>query len=129
MGEGVVQVQRADQMPGVAVLTIAGRFDVGSPAISQFTGAVNRLLEMPVSDVVLDTTAMTELDSRGIGALVFASRKLSNSGLRSRLVAPSEETRRAMAAIGALAMFEVHQTAEEAFAAITTQREGGPREG
>ena len=129
MNEGVVQVQEADQIPGVAVVTIAGPFDVGSPAIVEFTEAVNRLLEMPISDVVLDTTAMTELDSRGIGALVFASRKLNNSGLRSRLVAPSEETRRAMGAIGALALFEVHQTAEEAFGAIAEQRQGGPSEG
>jgi len=75
-------------------------------------------VEGPTRHVVINLSGITELDSRGIGAVVFAVSKLRRAGVETWFVAPRPDMFRAFEVAGVVRMLTVHQTEEEALQAI-----------
>ena len=99
---------------GVAVVTLAGELDQFTvPALrDQLTG----LLRAGRVDVVVDLSAVTFIDSTGLGVLVGASKRAEDDGGALRLVVRQDWLMRVLRTSSLTEVFAIHGTLDEALA-------------
>lgn len=73
----------------VRVLELAGRFDAS--VVSEFKQAVQKGEKEGLQRFIIDLSALTFLDSSGLGALVASLRGIAQNGGDMRLAAPGPE--------------------------------------
>lgn len=83
---------------GVVVIRLVGELDMAT--VVQLRQAVTEALETAATSVVLDLSALTFVDSSGIGALVGASRRFQELGCSFALHAPTRSVLKALRLTG-----------------------------
>jgi anti-sigma B factor antagonist len=88
-----------------ARVELAGELDLASAP--EFERELERLLEEPVRDLTLDLTALSFLDSSGLGALCRAQEVAERRGIDLRLVSVPEHARRVLEITGLTGLFRL----------------------
>lgn len=113
------QVTVGHHAPGVAVVTLSGEHDVSTQP------ALERALRLAAahSNVVVDLSECSFIDSTVINEFFKASKRAHASGERCLLVIPPQQAQVARTArmIGLADFVEVRETAEAAFACLVEE--------
>ncbi|GAB2483951.1 anti-sigma factor antagonist BldG [Jatrophihabitans fulvus] len=101
---------------GFPVVAVSGEVDVYSaPALKD---SLTELLQGGVSTVVVDLTAVSFLDSTGLGALVEARSATTDAGGALPLVCTQERILKLFAITGLDGVFSIHASVDDAVAAL-----------
>ncbi|WP_298462274.1 STAS domain-containing protein [uncultured Cellulomonas sp.] len=100
---------------GRAVVHVAGQLDVAGAA--PLRRELVRLADADVSDVLVDLTAVTFIDSTGVGVLVGGLKRFRGTGGRLELVVDDARVLRVLRIAGLLRTFTIHASVEQALAA------------
>lgn len=100
----------------VHVLSASGEIDLPNASLLR-----EQIAQLPtdVTKVVIDLSAVTFLDSTGLGALVAATKRLSRGGQRCVVVC-TLQIAKLVDLTGLGAVFEITPTREEALSAISS---------
>ena len=80
----ILQVQKNQVTPEIAVLALSGRLLMGNDS-QQVEWTVADLLKNGIKKVVFDLTALHGIDSTGVGILVVCQAKLQNAAGNLRI--------------------------------------------
>ena len=78
-----LQIDRSDQ-PGWAIISPSGEIDLAT--VGQLEDALTAAMGDGSTDVAVDLTGVTFMDSTGLRALLAANKNLSDSGHRMALI-------------------------------------------
>lgn len=93
------------------VVAIAGELDLHTaPQLAAELDAY----ALSASEVVVDLTAVSFMDSTALGAVLAATRRIRDAGGRLSLAAPGAETRKLLELVGVDRVLPVYETAERA---------------
>lgn len=120
MDERLTVVTRSDG-PSV-ILVFEGELDVTSAAEAE--EAVRRACADAPDRMILDLTRLAFMDSTGVRVLVRARRRLAERGAAIVLAGLSPSVSRIMHITGLNRAFVIHDTIEEALAAVTEPADG-----
>jgi stage II sporulation protein AA (anti-sigma F factor antagonist) len=95
----------ARQSGGLRVLEVSG--DVDLAAHAQFQADVDRLWPRTPTDVVMDCSRVTFLDSMGLRVLVHAMQRAAGNGCGFALAAPSQPVLRVLELAGVTSLFSL----------------------
>jgi anti-sigma B factor antagonist len=95
-----------------AVMEISGRIDVYTA--SSVGEAIQSLIVEGASNVILDITSVTRVDSSGVGTLVGNAKSIGSLGGVLCLVGPSEGIRRMLRITNLAEYFRIHDRVDEA---------------
>jgi anti-sigma B factor antagonist len=101
------------------LLTAEGEIDIASAPLLREQLLTTLGLEPP-RPVVLDMTAVTFIDSTGLGALIEAHRQATAAGRHLRVVAPHRAVRRILQLTRLDALLDIHSDLHTALAALQT---------
>ena len=93
-------------------MTIAGRIDVYSA--SSVGEAIQSLIVNGASNVIVDLTSVSRVDSSGMGTLVGNAKSIASSGGVLSLVGPRQSIRRMLEITNLARYFRIHDVVEEA---------------
>ena len=114
--EGILQTSLETLREGVTILRLKGEIDLSSAEL--VTDGFAALAGRGLTDVVIDATGVTFMDSTGLHALVEGKRLVHEDGIRIILV-PSPQMRRVLEMVFPDPLFAARlDTVEEALAAI-----------
>ncbi len=100
---------------GTPVLGVAGEIDVFTAP--EFKSAINRAIETGMTNLVIDLTQVSYMDSSGFGTLLSATKRLRPKGGSINLVGCSEAIERMMRITRLDTVFNLYRTVEDAVAA------------
>jgi anti-anti-sigma factor len=107
-----MQVSVAHHPPNTAVLILRGSLDIDTaPALK---ANLNRLVERPAPQVVVDLAGLDFCDSMGVGVLVTAHGRAQERGGWVRLAAPSAFLRRLFDTLGLTPHLSLHPDVDTA---------------
>jgi anti-sigma B factor antagonist len=106
---------RVDQMAGCVVLTAAGEIDVHSGV--DFHHALDSATRLS-PHVVIDLSAVTFIDSMGLGAIISARRRAVSGGGTILLVRPPAMARRLLAGTNLQQLLAVYESVDDAVRAV-----------
>ena len=93
-------------------MTVFGRIDVYTA--SSVGEAIQSLIVAGASNVILDLTSVSRVDSSGIGTLVGNSKSIASRGGVLSLVGPGEGIRRMLDITNLAKYFRIHEGVDEA---------------
>jgi anti-sigma B factor antagonist len=105
---------RARVVTGVTILHLEGRLVTQSRPIPSLLAVVRDQMRQGRLVVLLDMTAVTDIDAHGLGALVSSLTTLERHGGQMALIAPSDRIRRLLAITKLDTVFVVHDSESEA---------------
>ena len=82
--------------PGITVLEIAGRLSLGN-SLQSIETAIQRMIAEGVRKLVVDLSALSYIDSSGIGMLVTSSGHMEQKGGQMRIAGAQGTVARALA--------------------------------
>lgn len=108
-----------ESVPGATVLSVSGEIDLHTaPGLrAALEPAVQAAREQGTA-VVVDLSAVSFLDSTGLGELVGAHKALAGSGDRLHVVAVGDRVPRLLALTGLTEVLAVHDSLTDALAGI-----------
>ena len=101
---------------GVSVLGVSGEIDVFTAP--EFKSAINQTIESGLSDLIIDLTRVSYMDSSGFGTLLGATKRVRPKGGSVNLVGCNEAIERMMKITRLDTVFNLCRTVEEAAARI-----------
>lgn len=101
---------------GIPVLGVTGEIDVFTAP--EFKNAINRAIESGTTDLVIDLTQVSYMDSSGFGTLLGATKRVRPKGGSISLVGCSEAIERMMKITRLDTVFNLFATIDEASAHI-----------
>ena len=106
----------------LAILRVNGHLasDPDETALDQFKSGVGRLLARGHKDIAINLSAVTSIDSEGIGQLASLLLRIGRRGGRLVLVAPSAPVTRVLAVTRLDTVFEVAASEEQAIQRLAT---------
>ena len=105
---------RARIVTGVTILHLEGRLVTQSKPVPSLRTIVGDLVRQGRLVVLLDMTAVTDIDAHGLGALVSSLTTLERHGGQMALVAPSDRIRRLLAITRLDTVFAIYDSEPEA---------------
>ena len=108
-----LQIDRSDQ-PGWAILSPSGEIDLAT--VGQLEDALAASIGNGDTDVAVDLTGVTFMDSTGLRALLAANQNLSESGHRLALIVAGGPVDRLLDISGVGQTLEIFQSLEAATA-------------
>ena len=118
------QVAVAHHARGVALVTMRGEHDLSTQPV------VERALQLAAahSNVVVDLSECSFIDSTVISEFIKTSERVRASGEQIMLVIPPAQTHlgRIAKMVGLAQIFEVHESKDGAFASLDKKRNEGP---
>ncbi|HET9261063.1 MAG TPA: STAS domain-containing protein [Acidimicrobiia bacterium] len=114
--QGILQASLETLRDGVVLMRLQGEIDLSSAGIvtDQFALCAGQGL----TDMIVDATAVTFMDSTGLHALIEGKRLVHDDGIRIFLV-PSPQVRRVLELVFPEPLFAARlETVEEALAAV-----------
>jgi anti-anti-sigma factor len=99
---------------GVTILHLEGRLVTQSKRVPSLRAIVGDLVRQGRLVVLLDMTAVTDIDAHGLGALVSSLTTLERHGGQMALVAPSDRIRRLLAITRLDTVFAIYDSEPEA---------------
>jgi anti-sigma B factor antagonist len=106
---------RTEVVPECVIVTVGGEIDVhAAPDLD----AALRLSQQRSTNLVVDMSLVTFIDSSGLGALIGARRRVGDSGGRVLLVQPPDLIRRVLASTQLQLGFPVYETVDDAVTAV-----------
>ena len=116
MSEGVVTVHVSvlDYPGDTVVLTMRGNLDLDSAAV--LTTTLDRVLDRPRPQIVVDLSGVEFCDSTGLSAFVVGHRRAGDAGGWVRLAAPSAWLTRLLDTVGLSSRLAVYPSVAEALA-------------
>ena len=99
---------------GVTILHLEGRLVTQSRPVPSLGAIVRDQMRQGRLVVLLDMTAVTDIDAHGLGALVYSLTTLERQGGRMALVAPSDRIRRLFAITRLDTVFAIYDSEPEA---------------
>ena len=99
---------------GVTILHLEGRLVTQSKPVPSLRAIVGDLVRQGRLAVLLDMTAVTDIDAHGLGALVSSLTTLERHGGHMALVAPSDRIRRLLAITRLDTVFAIYDSEGEA---------------
>ncbi len=99
-----------------AVLIVSGEVDIYTAP--QFKEQMLELLDSGVTDLVVDLTEVTFIDSTALGVLIGGVRRVNSAGGAMALVAVSRPVRRVLSITGLDRVFSIHDTRDAALKAL-----------
>ena len=115
-GRKQVMNVRTGIITGVTILHLEGRLVTQSKPVPSLRTIVGDLVRQGRLVVLLDMTAVTDIDAHGLGALVSSLTTLERHGGQMALVAPSERIRRLLAITRLDTVFAIYDSEPEALA-------------
>lgn len=107
-----MQIVQNTTEDGVAVLALDGRLNL--VAAPQLTAYVATAVESGTSRVVVDLSAITFVDSSGLGALVAGLKRARQAGGDLRIAGPGEQVRTVLGLTSLDRVLKPHETVEDA---------------
>ena len=107
----------------IASLDMRGKFIKGQGGF-QLQMLVDKVLQAGTSKVLLNLTEVPIIDSMGIGEIVRAFKKVSESGGTLKLVGVTDRVYGALKITQLLDLIESHKTEEEAVASFGKEKKG-----
>jgi anti-sigma B factor antagonist len=101
------------QSGSICYLKLQGPLKYGE-GVNQLDQAVESALNSGHLQLLLDLSAMTYVDSSGIGAIVDALRQARKLGGDAKLVSPSPFAAKTFKTVGVLTLFKVYNSEAEA---------------
>ena len=101
-------------LTGVTILHLEGRLVTQSKPVPSLRAIVGDLVRQGRLVVLLDMTAVTDIDAHGLGALVSSLTTLERHGGQMALVAPSDRIRRLLAITRLDTVFAIYDSEPEA---------------
>lgn len=117
-----VEVSTADDRAAV----VSTRGEIDATSVEQLRPELTALADAGHSQVVLDLTGVTFLDSSGLGALVSSHRRLQLLGGRLRLVCRNDLVLRVFRLTGLDNVMSIVPTLEQALEEAAAQSAAGP---
>lgn len=109
-----------EAVPGATVLSVSGEIDLHTaPSLRAALEPAVRSAREQGTAVVVDLTAVSFLDSTGLGELVGANKALAISGDRLHVVAVGDRLPRLLGLTGLTEVLAVHESLTDALAGIT----------
>ena len=105
---------RTRNITGVTILHLEGRLVTQSKPVPSLRAIVGDLVRQGRQVVLLDMTAVTDIDAHGLGALVASLTTLERHGGQLALVAPSDRIRRLLAITRLDTVFAIYDSEPEA---------------
>jgi anti-sigma B factor antagonist len=103
-------------------VTISGRIDVYTA--SSVGEAIQSLIVAGASNVILDLTSVSRVDSSGMGTLVGNSKSIASLGGILCLVGPGKGIRRMLEITNLAKYFRIHEGVDEALDELEACRAG-----
>jgi anti-sigma B factor antagonist len=113
-GRKQVMNVRTRIVTGVTILHLEGRLVTQSKPVPSLRAIVGDLVRQGRLVVLLDMTAVTDIDAHGLGALVSSLTTLERHGGQMALVAPSDRIRRLLAITRLDTVFAIYDSEPEA---------------
>lgn len=101
---------------GIPVLGVAGEIDVFTAP--EFKSAINRAIESGITDMVIDLSQVSYMDSSGFGTLLGATKRVRPKGGSINLVGCSEAIERMMKITRLDTVFNLFASVDEAAARV-----------
>ena len=98
-------VANLDLSGGTATVSLRGEVDVLT--VDQVRVALGEALAAGPSEIVVDLTDLTFIDSTGLGALIFGFQRARDRGVRFRLAHPSRAVHQILVLSGFLEVVEL----------------------
>ena len=108
--------------PHAAVVTLSGELDAGTAG--RLRSLLNELLLAGKSNLVLDLSGLTFIDSAGLAALLSAAKGTRRGGGRLLLSGPAPTVRKVMALTGIDVVLTTVDSVDEALARLLAEQEG-----
>jgi len=99
---------------GSGVVVVAGEIDLAT--VADFREAISDLVASGYVHLVIDLSAVTFIDSTGLGVMVGARKKVRDACGSLRLVCTDNRVLRLLAVTGLTQVLPVHASADEALA-------------
>jgi anti-sigma B factor antagonist len=99
---------------GITILHLEGRLVTQSRPVPSLRAIVGDLVRQGRRVVLLDMTAVTDIDAHGLGALVSSLTTLERHGGQMALVAPSDRIRKLLAITRLDTVFAIYDAEPEA---------------
>ncbi len=100
----------------VAIVTVSGELDLG--LCVKLAPELNRVMRSAARAVVIDLEDVSLVDSSGIALLLNAFRRLDHAGRRLAIACPKGSPRRAFELAALERHLPMHETRQEALAAV-----------
>jgi anti-sigma B factor antagonist len=100
--------------PGVGLVELSGEVDIYTAP--KFREDMVALIEEGATELIVDLTAVTFIDSTALGVLIGGIKRLHAVDGRMALVVATRPVQKVLSITGLDRVFEIHQTREEAFA-------------
>lgn len=105
---------RTRNITGVTILHLEGRLVTQSKPVPSLRAIVGDLVRQGRLVVLLDMTAVTDIDAHGLGALVSSLTTLERHDGQMALIAPSDRIRRLLAITRLDTVFDIYDSEPEA---------------
>jgi anti-sigma B factor antagonist len=105
---------RTRVVPGVTILQLEGRLVTQSKPVPSLRAIVRDQMTQGRLVVLLDMTAVTDIDAHGLGALVSSLTTLERRGGRMALIAPSDRIRQLLTITRLDTVFAIYDSEPEA---------------
>jgi anti-sigma B factor antagonist len=102
-----------------AVLDIAGKVTIGHDA--KMRDAIDEALDSGAKNILLNLKGVSKIDSSGIGELVAAHNRITDSGGRLLLVSLSERIGSVLQIVNLMGVLETFDTIDDALAALEVE--------
>lgn len=94
-----------DRDAGTATVALRGEVDIQT--VDQVRAVLGEALASGPQEIVVDLTALTFIDSTGLGALIFGFQRSRDAGVRFRLAHASPPVRQILVLSGLLEVVEL----------------------
>jgi len=112
----LLTVEFVDGVPMARILRFSG--DLDSTNAEHVSEVVLSLLGEGVLHIVADFTKLRYVNSTGLGALLFANKKMKEAGGSMKIAGVNENVFEIIEIIGANMLLEIHRTMDDAIAAL-----------
>src|SRR5687768_16881685 len=101
---------------GTIIVDVGGALDVDSSAA--FGRVLNEQITAGATHLVLDCTAITQMDTTGLAKLNQACARIRAAGGTFHLIKPNDNVRRVLEITGAIASYQLHDDVDAAIEAV-----------
>jgi anti-sigma B factor antagonist len=98
-------VARLDRAADVTTVALTGEVDVAT--VGQVRSALAEAIAAGPRSVVVDLSALSFIDSTGLGALIFGFQRARDAGITFRLARPTSGVRQILVVSGVLEVVEL----------------------
>ncbi len=113
-----ISIRTDEGVPGVAIVDVHGLLDVSSEAPGALAAQISGLLAEGRTRILVNLAQVTQIDSRGIGVLVFSGKKARDAGGELRVACRVPYVLDALKMVGLCRSMGCHTSETEALAAF-----------